>query len=78
MVIPSIPVAGMALILGVDRFMSMARATTNMIANGVATVVLSRWEHELDRSTLRRNLGLPFELATAPLEPAAAARKSVG
>ena len=78
MVIPSIPVAGMALILGVDRFMSMARATLNMIANGVATVVLSRWEHELDRATLRRNLGLPFELATAPLEPATAARKSVG
>jgi aerobic C4-dicarboxylate transport protein len=78
MVIPTIPVAGMALILGVDRFMSMARATTNMIANGVATVVISRWEHELDRATLRRNLGLPFELATAPLEPATAHRKSVG
>jgi aerobic C4-dicarboxylate transport protein len=76
MVIPTIPVAGMALILGVDRFMSMARATTNMIANGVATVVLARWEHELDRATLRRNLGLPFELATAPLEPATAHRKS--
>ncbi|PYU21545.1 MAG: C4-dicarboxylate transporter DctA [Acidobacteria bacterium] len=77
MVIPTIPVAGMALILGVDRFMSMARATTNMIANGVATVVLARWEHELDRATLRRNLGLPFAVATAPLEPAPA-RKSIG
>jgi aerobic C4-dicarboxylate transport protein len=77
MVIPTIPVAGMALILGVDRFMSMARATTNMIANGVATVVLARWEHELDRATLRRNLGLPFAVATAPLEPATAHRKSV-
>ena len=76
MVIPTIPVAGMALILGVDRFMSMARATTNMIANGVATVVLARWEHELDRATLRRNLGLPFAVATAPLEPAPAHRKS--
>ena len=78
MVIPTIPVAGMALILGVDRFMSMARATTNMIANGVATVVLPRWEHELDRATLRRNLGLPFAVATAPLEPATAQRKSLG
>jgi aerobic C4-dicarboxylate transport protein len=78
MVIPTIPVAGMALILGVDRFMSMARATTNMIANGVATVVLARWENELDRATLRRNLGLSFAVATAPLEPAAAHRKSVG
>jgi aerobic C4-dicarboxylate transport protein len=77
MVIPTIPVAGMALILGVDRFMSMARATTNMIANGVATVVLARWEHELDRATLRRNLGLPFAVATtAALEPATAHRKT--
>lgn len=76
MVIPTIPVAGMALILGVDRFMSMARATTNMIANGVATVVLARWEHELDRATLRRNLGMSFAAATAPLEPATAHRKT--
>jgi aerobic C4-dicarboxylate transport protein len=56
MVIPSIPVAGMALILGVDRFMSMCRATTNMLCNGVATVVVSRWDHELDGETLRKNL----------------------
>jgi aerobic C4-dicarboxylate transport protein len=76
MVIPTIPVAGMALILGVDRFMSMARATLNMIANGVATVVLARWEHELDRETLRRNLGLPFAVATAPTFEPAPARKS--
>lgn len=57
MVIPSIPVAGMAIILGVDRFMSMCRATTNVISNGVATLVISRWEHEMDAETLRRNLG---------------------
>jgi aerobic C4-dicarboxylate transport protein len=56
MVIPSIPVAGMALILGVDRVMSMCRATTNMLCNGVATVVVSRWAHELDGETLRKNL----------------------
>jgi aerobic C4-dicarboxylate transport protein len=56
MVIPSIPVAGMALILGVDRFMSMCRATVNVISNGVATVVVARWEKELDRETLRANL----------------------
>ncbi len=56
MVIPSIPVAGMALILGLDRFMSMCRATTNMLCNGVATVVVSRWDHELDGETLRKNL----------------------
>ena len=56
MVIPGIPVAGMALILGIDRFMSMFRALVNMIGNGVATLVVARWENELDRETLRRNL----------------------
>jgi aerobic C4-dicarboxylate transport protein len=56
MVIPSIPVAGMALILGLDRFMSMCRATTNMLCNGVATLVVSRWENEIDGETLRKNL----------------------
>jgi aerobic C4-dicarboxylate transport protein len=55
-VIPTIPVAGMALILGIDRFMSMSRATVNMIGNGVATVVVSRWEKELDSATLKQNL----------------------
>ena len=55
-VIPTIPVAGMALILGIDRFMSMARATVNMVGNGVATVVVSRWEKEIDPATLNRNL----------------------
>jgi aerobic C4-dicarboxylate transport protein len=55
-VIPAIPVAGMALILGIDRFMSMCRATVNMIGNGVATVVVSRWEKELSAETLKRNL----------------------
>ena len=47
-VVPTIPVAGMALILGIDRFMSEARALTNFIGNGVATVVVSKWEKELD------------------------------
>ena len=55
-VIPTIPVAGMALILGIDRFMSMCRATVNMIGNGVATVVVSRWEKELSAETLKQNL----------------------
>ncbi|MEW9897430.1 dicarboxylate/amino acid:cation symporter [Chitinivorax sp. PXF-14] len=77
-VVPSIPVAGMALILGIDRFMSEARALTNFIGNAVATVVVSRWEKELDHAKLQRvlsgqadeepvmpaiDLGLP-ELAT--------------
>jgi len=55
-VIPAIPVAGMALILGIDRFMSMSRALVNMIGNGVATLVVARWENELGRETLQRNL----------------------
>ena len=57
-VVPSIPVAGLALILGIDRFMSEARALTNLIGNGVATVVVASWEGDLDRQrmdeTLRR------------------------
>jgi aerobic C4-dicarboxylate transport protein len=56
MVIPTIPVAGMALILGIDRFMSMCRATVNMIGNGVATVVVARWEKEVTPAQLRTNL----------------------
>jgi len=56
MVIPTIPVAGMALLLGIDRFMSMMRAVVNMIGNGVATVVVARWENELDKATLLKNL----------------------
>jgi aerobic C4-dicarboxylate transport protein len=55
-VIPTIPVAGMALILGIDRFLSMFRALVNMIGNGVATLVLARWEGEIDRETLIHNL----------------------
>ena len=51
-VIPTIPVAGMALLLGIDRFMSTARALVNMIGNGVPAVVVSRWEREVDSKTL--------------------------
>src|SRR5207302_11340474 len=56
MVIPTIPVAGMALILGIDRFMSMFRAMVNMLGNGVATVVIARWEREIEGDTLRQRL----------------------
>ena len=55
-VIPTIPVAGMALILGIDRFMSMFRALVNMIGNGVATIVVARWENEVSGAVLRKNL----------------------
>jgi aerobic C4-dicarboxylate transport protein len=55
-VVPTVPVAGMALILGVDRFMSEARALTNFVGNGVATVAVSRWENVLDREAMARAL----------------------
>jgi aerobic C4-dicarboxylate transport protein len=55
-VVPSVPVAGMALILGVDRFMSECRALTNFVGNAVATIVVSRWEGQLDREQLRAAL----------------------
>jgi len=55
-VIPTIPVAGMALILGIDRFMSMFRALVNMIGNGVATIVVARWEGELETKALSQRL----------------------
>lgn len=52
----SLPVAGLALILGIDRFMSEARALTNLVGNGVATVVISRWCRALDTNKLRAEL----------------------
>jgi len=55
-VVPSIPVGGLALILGIDRFMSEARSITNFIGNGVATIVVSRWEGELDLKKLKYEL----------------------
>ncbi len=55
-VVPEVPVAGLALILGVDRFMSEARAITNMIGNGVATVLISKWEKDLDHKKLNEVL----------------------
>src|SRR5438552_18902465 len=52
----AIPVASIALILGVDRFMSEARALTNLVGNGVATVVIAKWEDALDEDRMRRHL----------------------
>jgi aerobic C4-dicarboxylate transport protein len=68
-VVPSVPLAGMALILGVDRFMSECRAITNFIGNAVATLVVSRWEGALDRERLAVVLaGEPGPVAARPLE----------
>ncbi|WJS99755.1 dicarboxylate/amino acid:cation symporter [Novosphingobium humi] len=51
-IVPSVPVAGMALILGVDRFMSECRSLTNFVGNAVATIVVARWEGKLDKAAL--------------------------
>ena len=55
-VVPRIPMEALPLLLGIDRFMSECRAITNFIGNGVATIVISRWEKELTAETLRENL----------------------
>jgi aerobic C4-dicarboxylate transport protein len=64
-VVPSVPIGGMSLILGVDRFMSECRALTNMIGNGVAAIVVARWEGELDRTRLTRELTTKEKLVPA-------------
>ena len=51
-IVPSVPVAGMALILGVDRFMSECRSLTNFVGNAVAAIVVAAWEGKLDRTQL--------------------------
>ena len=71
-VVPEVPVAGMALILGVDRFMSECRSLTNFIGNAVATVVVSRWEGALDREQLQRALDQGEDPYAAPPALAAA------
>lgn len=71
-VVPSIPVAGMALILGIDRFMSECRALTSFIGNGVAAIVVSKWENELHEETLQRQLaGPPLVAQPDPHVPSA-------
>ena len=73
-VVPTIPVAGMTLILGIDRFMSECRALTNFMGNGVASVVVSNWEHELDHDKLKAELANPGSTVTDPdLQPLARA-----
>lgn len=69
-VVPSVPVAGLALILGIDRFMSEARALTNLVGNGVATIVVAKWENEVDHTRLAN------ELARGPDAAASAAADS--
>ena len=66
-VVPDIPIAALALLVGVDRFMSECRALTNLVGNGVATLVIARWEGDLDRDRLAG------ELARGPQAPGSSA-----
>jgi aerobic C4-dicarboxylate transport protein len=61
-VVPGIPIESLALLVGIDRFMSECRALTNLIGNGVATVAISRWEGEVSVEVLNANLRDPVTL----------------
>jgi aerobic C4-dicarboxylate transport protein len=61
-IVPDIPVQSIALILGIDKFMSECRALTNLVGNGVATIVISRWEGELDPVALHETMAHPLRI----------------
>jgi aerobic C4-dicarboxylate transport protein len=65
-IVPQIPIASLAMILGVDRFMSQCRSITNLIGNGVATLVVAKWEGELDMVKLQRELSGADPVAHTP------------
>jgi aerobic C4-dicarboxylate transport protein len=67
-IVPDIPIQSIAILVGIDKFMSECRALTNLIGNGVACVVISRWEGELDKERLHETMAHPIELGEA-LEP---------
>jgi aerobic C4-dicarboxylate transport protein len=54
--VPSVPIDSLAILVGIDRFMSECRALTNLVGNGLATVVVSRWEKEVTKEELRANM----------------------
>jgi aerobic C4-dicarboxylate transport protein len=64
-IVPDIPVQSLAILLGIDKFMSECRALTNLVGNGVATVVISRWEGELDVNELKAAMAHPITLGEA-------------
>lgn len=59
-IVPDIPIQSLAILLGIDKFMSECRALTNLVGNGVATVVISRWEGELDADKLHESMAHPI------------------
>jgi aerobic C4-dicarboxylate transport protein len=64
-IVPDIPIASLAILVGIDKFMSECRALTNIIGNGVASVVISRWEGELDAKKLHETMAHPIEIGEA-------------
>jgi aerobic C4-dicarboxylate transport protein len=64
-IVPDIPIQSLAILVGIDKFMSECRALTNLVGNGVATVVISRWEGELDKDKLHEAMAHPLELGEA-------------
>jgi len=64
-IVPDIPLPSLAIILGIDKFMSECRALTNLVGNGVATIVVSNWEGELDRAKLNRAMAHPGDIERA-------------
>jgi aerobic C4-dicarboxylate transport protein len=74
-IIPDIPIQSLAILLGIDKFMSECRALTNLVGNGVATIVISRWEGELDAGKLHEAMAHPIDIgAIVEREPVEAAR----
>ena len=64
-IVPDIPIQSLAILLGIDKFMSECRALTNLIGNGVATIVISRWEGELDADKLHAAMKHPVAFGEA-------------
>ena len=60
-IVPDIPIQSLAILVGIDKFMSECRALTNLIGNGVATIVISRWEGELDTDKLHETMAHPID-----------------
>jgi aerobic C4-dicarboxylate transport protein len=59
-IVPDVPIESLAILVGIDKFMSECRALTNLVGNGVATIVISRWEGELDVDKLRETMAHPI------------------
>jgi aerobic C4-dicarboxylate transport protein len=66
--VPDIPIQSLAILLGIDKFMSECRALTNLVGNGVATVVISRWEGELDVKKLHETMAHPITVGEEMVE----------